>query len=124
MKKATEALAAETEAAALEGILAPTTEQMRLLKRYKELTARAAKIKEEQEAIKATLVKFLDESNARSITVHGKNWVLISDTHKTVVDEVGMKNTFPELMEQYTAATLLFTSRVEMPRSRVTIKPV
>lgn len=124
MKKATDALAAEQEAAALEGILTPTTEQMRLLRRYKQLAKRADEIKVEQEAIKASLIKFLDDENAKSLTVNGKNWVLISDTHRTVFDSEGFETAHPTLSTQYAEAVRAFTQRVEVPRGRVTIKPL
>lgn len=122
--KAYDALAAEREAAEAEGKYAPTAEQMTALKRYRELRARVERDTTEMEAIESALKAEMDEIGARALVVNGKNWVLISDVNKTVVDRKAFEETFPELAAAYTTALAGFTHKVKTVGARTAVKPL
>lgn len=122
--KAYDALAAEREAAEAEGQFAPTAEQMARLKRHKELKARVQRDTAEMAAIEELTYKEMEEVGARALVVNGKNWVLISNTTKTVVDREGFEKMFPELVQTYTNALAGFTTKVQVPAGRKTVKPL
>lgn len=121
--KAHDALAAEKAAAEAEGIFEPTADQRSMLKRYKVLRDRVARDNAEMEAIEKVIFSEMDSLGARALAVNGKNWVLISDTHKTVVDVEGFERDFPALKSQYAEAIAKYTSRVTVPGGRKAVKP-
>lgn len=121
--KAYDALAAERDAAEAEGLFTPTAEELTMLKRYKQLKARADEIATEMDAIKSTIIKNMDEKGARALVVNGKNWVLVSDSSKGVVNKDAIEEAFPGLIASYEDAVAKFTTRVTLPRHTKTVKP-
>lgn len=121
--KAHDALAAERAAAEAEGIFQPTPEQLARLRRYRDLKARAGAIKVEMDAIEKVTFTEMDEVGALALSVNGKNWALISDTHKTIVDQDAFVEAYPELAAEYAAKLMEFTTRVKVERGRKAVKP-
>lgn len=122
-QKANEALEAERLAAEAEAIYAPTPEQIKLLKRYKELTARRDEITTELAAIESAINADLDEKGAKALQVNGKNWVLISDVNASVFDKDAAVAKYPGVVAAYVAVVQEFTHKVKKPRARRTFKP-
>lgn len=116
-------LDAERAAREAEGIFDPTPEQMVALKRYRVLRARVERDKAEMEAIESAIFAQMEEVGAKALAVNGRNWALISDTHKTVVDTEGFKRDFPTLAAQYAEAIAKYTTRPLIPGGRKAVKP-
>lgn len=121
--KAYDALTAEAEAAEAEGLYAPTPEEMKMLKRFKELRTRSEAIAAEMDAIKSKIIANMEEKSARALVVNGKNWVLISDSSKKVVNLDAVEEAFPGLIKAYEEAVEQFTTRITLPRHTKAVKP-
>lgn len=104
VKKATGALMDAQAAAEAEGIFSPTDEHVRLLRRLKNLRERKAAIETEEAAIEKSILADMEKVGARSLTVNGKNWVLISDTHQNVVYTDLVEQNYPEIVAAYVEA--------------------
>lgn len=121
--KAHDALKAEREAAEAEGLFEPTPEQLSRLRRYRDLKARKGQIETEMSAIEKVTFREMDEMGASALVVAGRNWALISDTHKTIVDQDAFAEAYPELAAEYAAKLLEFTTRVKVVGGRKAVKP-
>lgn len=122
-QKANEALEAERLAAEAEAIFTPTPEQVKLLKRYKELKARQDEIVTELSAIQFAINADMDEKGAKALRVNGKNWVIVSDVNAKVVDMDSVKAKYPGVVAAYVTVVQEFTSQVTQTRARRTFKP-
>lgn len=110
--KAHNALAAEREAAEAEGIYAPTPEQMKMLRRHRDLTKRQALIEAEKAAIEGQIIAQMQDTGARALAVDGKNWVLITPVNTKKVDKDAFAATYPDIFNAYTALLPTFTKVV------------
>ena len=122
-QKANEALEAERLAAEAEAIYTPTPEQVKLLKRYKQLKARQEEIETELSAIQFAINKEMDELGAKALRVNGKNWVIVSDVTAKVFNKDAAFEKYPAVFAAYTSVVMEFTTQVKQERARRTFKP-
>src|SRR5690606_39666869 len=108
-------LDAERAAREAEGIFEPNDAERVALKRAKVLMARIERDQRELDALKDFIFGSMEGRGARALAVNGKNWALISDTHKTVVDTETFAKDFPALSAQYSEAIAKYTVRVTIP---------
>lgn len=116
-------LDSERAAREAEGIFDPSDQERAALKRAKVLMARLDRDKAELETLKSFIFDSMESRGAKALAVNGKNWALISDTHRTVVDAEKFKEEFPVLTAQYEEALARYTSRILVPNGRKAVKP-
>lgn len=124
--KATQAIKAEQDAAEAEGFFTPSADELKMLKRYRDLKRRADAIKTEMAAIETTIEAGMRARDAKALVVNGKNWVLFSKTtgRKTIVDSAKMGEDYPALVAEWKTVVEKYTSEILVPGERKTFKPV
>lgn len=118
--KAHTAIQEAREAAELEGLFEPSEDQLKALRRHRDLVKRRNEINEELKAIEASISADLEELGGRAFVVNGKNAVLVSDVNRTVFDKDAFSEEFPEIVAAYEEKSALYVSKRKEERARTT----
>lgn len=104
-QKAHTSLAEQHAAAEAEGIFVPTAEQMRLIRRHRQLADLIKQHKAEQGAIEATLKSQMDSVGAERLAADGQNVAQWIDVSTTVLDENALAAAYPSVVALYKDVT-------------------